>query len=57
MAATGNPEPAMRQIGEVVTEISKRSFDNSASPDGTPWAANSQTTILHYLEQTGGNYK
>jgi len=57
MAETGNTEPAMRAIGEVVMEISKRSFDNSASPDGTPWAANSEATILQYLEKIGGNYK
>jgi phage gpG-like protein len=57
MAETGNTEPAMRAIGEVVMEISKRSFDNSASPDGTPWDANSEATILQYLEKTGGNYK
>jgi len=57
MDATQNMEPAMRSIGEIVMEISKRSFDNSASPDGTPWAPNSQATILNYLEQTNGNYK
>jgi len=57
MNATQNTEPAMRAIGEVVMEISKRSFDNSASPDGTPWAANSEATILQYLEKTTGNYK
>lgn len=53
----GNTEPAMEGIGNVVMEIAKRSFDNSASPDGTPWAANSEATILQYLEKTGGNYK
>lgn len=57
MAIERNTQPAMKQIGEVVMEISKRSFDNSASPDGTPWAANSEATILQYLEKTGGNYK
>lgn len=57
VAATQNTEPAMRTIGEVVMEISKRSFDNSASPDGTPWAPNTQATILRYMAQFSGNYK
>ncbi|MBC3879682.1 phage virion morphogenesis protein [Undibacterium sp. FT79W] len=51
MAATGNTEPAMRKIGEVVMVISMSSFDNSSSPDGTPWVTNSEATILQYLER------
>jgi len=54
MAIERNTQPVMKQIGEVVMEISKRSFDNSASPDGTPWAANTEATILHYLYRISG---
>ncbi|MFZ6872860.1 phage virion morphogenesis protein [Undibacterium sp. Di27W] len=57
VAATQNTEPAMRAIGENLMEVSKQSFEKSASPAGVPWASNTQTTILRYLEQLGGgNY-
>lgn len=52
-----NTEPAMRAIGEYIMELSKRSFEKSASPSGMRWAPNTQTTILQYLDQTGGNYR
>lgn len=50
-----NTEPAMRAIGEYIMELSKRSFEKSASPSGVRWAPNTQATILRYLNQTGGN--
>lgn len=56
VAATQNTEPAMRAIGENLMELSKQSFEKSASPAGIPWASNTQTTILRYLEQLGGSY-
>ncbi|NDP58013.1 MAG: hypothetical protein GZ090_01460 [Oxalobacteraceae bacterium] len=52
-----NTEPAMRAIGEYIMELSKRSFEKSASPSGMRWAPNTQATILQYLNQAGGNYR
>lgn len=54
-AGLGNLEGVMRTIGEDVMEMSKASFEQSASPDGQRWPMNAQATILHYLEQTGGS--
>ncbi|MFZ6655656.1 phage virion morphogenesis protein [Undibacterium sp. TJN19] len=54
---TSNAEPVLRAIGETVMEISKQSFETSSSPDGSPWAKNSDVTILRYLEQQSGNFK
>lgn len=55
--ANENTEPAMRAIGEQIMEVSKQSFAKSQSPSGQAWSANTQTTILRYLEQLGGkNY-
>lgn len=56
VSGISNTEPAMRTIGEYIIELSKASFAKSASPDGAPWARNRESTILHYLDQTGGNY-
>lgn len=55
LAGIQNTEPAMRAIGEYIMELSKRSFEKSASPSGMRWAPNTQTTILRYLNQSGGN--
>lgn len=52
-----NTEPAMRAIGEYIMELSKQSFEKSASPSGVRWAPNTETTILQYLNQSGGNYR
>ncbi|MFZ3004057.1 MAG: phage virion morphogenesis protein, partial [Undibacterium umbellatum] len=52
--ATQNAEPVMMAIGENLMETSKQSFESSTSPSGVPWASNTQTTILKYLEQLGG---
>lgn len=57
VAGIENTEPAMRAIGEYIMELSKRSFEKSASPSGVRWAPNTETTILQYLDQTGGNYR
>lgn len=57
MAARVGGEAMMRSVGEVVTDITKQAFVNSASPDGTPWEKNSPVTVLRYLNVTGGNFK
>jgi len=49
--------PALQDIGEHLTETTKRRFDSSTAPDGSAWAPNTQTTILNYLGGTKGNFK
>lgn len=51
-----NLHPALLQIGEVLVDSTKQRFATSTAPDGTRWAANSQTTILMYLDRYKGSY-
>jgi len=41
----GNIRPALAEIGEMMTESTKRRFGTTTSPDGVLWAANSDVTI------------
>lgn len=41
--------PLMRDLGEHLVETTKRRFDTSTAPDGSPWAPNTETTYLRYL--------
>lgn len=43
-----NFRPVLAEIGEDQTESTKRRFSTAKSPDGTPWAQNSATTIARY---------
>lgn len=43
-----NLRPVLAEIGEDQTESTKRRFSTAKSPDGTPWAQNSATTIARY---------
>ncbi len=52
-----NLKPAMKEIGEDMVESTKRRFATATSPDGTPWAANSEVTIARYLGQFSGSHK
>jgi len=53
-----NLQPAMREIGEDVTESTKQRFVTATDPEGTPWASNStETTIPRYLGAFGGSHK
>lgn len=38
IAATGNPEPALRNIGEHLRQTTIDRFETETAPDGTPWA-------------------
>jgi phage virion morphogenesis protein len=49
--------PVLADIGEHLTETSKRRFDASIAPDGKRWAPNSETTILQYLGRYKGSHK
>ena len=43
-----NFRPVLAEIGEDQIESTKRRFSTAKSPDGTPWAQNSATTIARY---------
>ena len=49
IAGLGNTGPLMRAIGEDIIAASRRSFESSTSPDGEPWAPNTEATYLSYL--------
>jgi phage gpG-like protein len=46
----------MQNIGEHLSETTKRRFETSTSPDGQRWAPNSPVTILQYLHVKSGKY-
>lgn len=45
-----NPRPVLAEIGEDMAEATKRRFSTAKAPDGTPWAANSATTLARYSD-------
>lgn len=45
-----NLRPVLAEIGEDMTESTKRRFSTAKAPDGTPWAPNSATTIARYSD-------
>lgn len=51
---TSNMSPVLMAIGENIMERTKQRFSSATAPDGTPWAANSQTTLMRYLNKRGG---
>lgn len=52
-----NTEPLLRAIGEDLSSMVKQTFQRSASPDGTPWAPNSEATMLALLSRGKGNFR
>lgn len=48
--------PAMRGIGEVVTESTKQRFSTSTAPDGQRWKPLADSTLLSILAKISGNY-
>jgi len=48
--------PAMRAIGEVLSESTKQRFSSSTGPDGAPWQRLAASTVLGRLEQITGSY-
>lgn len=52
----GNLNPALREIGERLTETTQRRFVTSTAPDGRRWASNSQATIMAYLDSRSGSF-
>jgi len=52
-AAAVNPGPALRLIGERLTETSKRRFETSTGPNGQRWAPNSRATYEALARKQG----
>lgn len=40
-----NPKPALKEIGEALSESTKRRFETTKGPDGKTWAKNSPVTL------------
>ena len=50
-AHSSNLRPALTEIGEVLIESTKKRFETSEAPDGTPWAANRPATRKHGIDK------
>lgn len=55
IAAGGDLKPALAEIGETLLVSTKRRFVDQEDPDGNPWEANKESTLLAYLARRGGN--
>ncbi|SER71534.1 phage virion morphogenesis protein [Giesbergeria anulus] len=53
----GNMAPVLQAIGDDITERTKRRFETSTGPDGTPWEANSPTTMGIYSLRLGQGHR
>lgn len=45
LARTGNLSPALREIGEILTESTKQRFASTTGPDGQQWQDNAESTL------------
>lgn len=52
----GNMAPAMRAIGEILSESTKERFATSTAPDGEAWKPNAPATIIARLNKIKGAY-
>lgn len=50
----GGLSPVLAVIGSDITERTKRRFETSSGPDGTPWAPNSAATLGLLAGRLGG---
>ena len=48
--------PAMRAIGEALSESTKQRFSTSSGPDGAPWQRLAASTVLARLARITGSY-
>jgi hypothetical protein len=46
---TGNPRPALAEIGERLKESTHKRFESSTGPDGERWPFNSPATLAHLV--------
>jgi len=51
-----NMSPVYKAIGESIVESTKVRFSQQHAPDGTPWAQNSDVTLLRYMGEHKSNY-
>lgn len=56
LAANRDLTPAMRAIGERLTETTKRRFASSTGPDGKRWAPNTDATLRAMLHRGKGSF-
>lgn len=56
LAQIADPRPALEEIGEVLTQSTKRRFATETDPEGNRWAENSDVTLLRHLERGKGVY-
>lgn len=50
----GNLAPVLTALGDDITERTKRRFETSLAPDGTPWKPNSAATLEALARRIGG---
>lgn len=53
-AAVQDLRPGFRDAGEHLLRSTDQRFSAQRAPDGTPWAQNSDVTLLRYLQAKGG---
>ncbi len=51
----GSPGPALKAIGETLTDSTKQRFAASRAPDGSTWEKNTDTTMERYLARFAGS--
>lgn len=56
-ARAADMTPAMNDLGEYLTEMTKRRFITGIGPDGVRWAENSEVTIEQYLNHSGNTFR
>ena len=54
VARVDNMAPVFQTLGEGIIERTKRRFDTSSAPDGTPWKPNSAATLAMLSARLGG---
>lgn len=54
LAKGTNLDPFMKAVGEALVDSTKQRFHDAQSPDGTPWAPNTETTLARYLANFKG---
>ena len=50
----GDLSPVLLAIGDDIIERTKQRFASATAPDGTPWAPNTEATLINYIHQRGG---
>jgi len=56
LAQVKDTQPILHDIGELLTETTKRRFSTSTGPDGRKWAQNKPSTVEQYMLRISGAY-